>query len=69
MGRLTKILLFPKTDEQQKVSTCLRVLCDATYHALLSHLDIREVDGVQNPANFSEKHHSMIENLKRESIR
>ena len=69
MWRLTNILLFPKPDQQQKESTCLRVLCDATYHALFSQLDIREVDGVQNPVNFLEKHHSMIEKLKLESIR
>lgn len=40
---LTVISLFPETTVCQEVSTCLRVLCGATFHALINHPGMREI--------------------------
>ena len=55
MPKLSEVSLFPKPTDEQKVTTCLREFCDTIFHAQLNHLDINDVEGVQDSAIFMKK--------------
>ena len=52
---LDDVSVYPKPIEQQKVSTCLEILCDETYNALLIHPGMADVEDVQDNAVFIKK--------------
>lgn len=55
MSELDEVAVFPKPIERQKVATCLKVFCERTHRALLSHPGMEDVEGVQDTALFIEK--------------
>ena len=55
MSKLTEVSIFPEPTEWQKVSTFLRVFCDANYHALLNHPGMHNIEEVHDTAIFLRK--------------
>ena len=55
MSDLNEVAVSPKPIERQKVSTCLRVFSEKTYHALLHHPGMEKFDGVGDTAIFINK--------------
>ena len=53
MSSLNEIAIAPKPVDRQRVSTCLNVVNDKTYHALLNHSGVG--DGKEETALFLSK--------------
>ena len=45
LSKLNEVVISPKPIERQKVSTCLRVYCEETFTALLTHPGMSNVEG------------------------
>nr|XP_047135436.1 uncharacterized protein LOC124812623 [Hydra vulgaris] len=52
LSNLNKVSIFPKPIERQSVSTCLRIFCDKTYHALINHPRLQHIKERQDTADF-----------------
>ena len=52
LSKLNEVAVFPKPIERQKVSTCLRIFCEETATALLTHPGMLDVEGRKETAAF-----------------
>ena len=52
LSNLNEVSIFPKPIEGYSVSTCLRVFCDKTYHALINHPGLQHIKEKQYTADF-----------------
>ena len=52
MSKLNEVAVAPKPIERQKVASCLKVLCEETYNALLNHPDIADQNDREGTAIF-----------------
>ena len=52
LSKLNEVSVFPKPIERQKVSTCLRIFCEETATALLTHPGMSNVEGREDTATF-----------------
>ena len=55
LSNLNEAAVMPKNTEKQSVPLCLRVFCDETATALLTHSEVKDVPGVSDTALFIQK--------------
>ena len=55
LSKLTEKSVTPKHTEKQSVPLCLQVFCDETATALLTHSSTKDIEGIDETANFIKK--------------